>query len=150
MKNIVIALALAFGITCAIGCRGAEPAQQQPQTQAPAKDDIGPISVTGQAAENPNHPRLQAGPAAKRGALIDAYRKLLEQIKGLHVDATTQVRDFITEEDQIHARSGGFLQNIGAVGDAVDNGDGSWTITLTLSPDQVRKLLETLNQSRGQ
>lgn len=41
---------------------------------------------------------------AKRGAQVDAYRQLLERVKGLRLDSQTYVRDFVTESDIIETQ----------------------------------------------
>ncbi len=46
---------------------------------------------------------------AKRAAELDAKRQLLERIKGLRIDSTTQVRDFVTEVDVINSEVMGGL-----------------------------------------
>ncbi|MBK9120282.1 MAG: LPP20 family lipoprotein [Phycisphaerales bacterium] len=47
----------------------------------------------------------QVGPQARlmaiRAARVDAIRKLAERIRGLRLTSTTQVRDFVTESDEI-------------------------------------------------
>ncbi len=40
---------------------------------------------------------------ARRAAELDAYRKLAEYIKGLHISSSTTVKDFVTESDEINA-----------------------------------------------
>jgi len=39
---------------------------------------------------------------AKEAATADCYRKIAEQIKGVRIDATTYVRDFVAESDEIN------------------------------------------------
>jgi hypothetical protein len=46
---------------------------------------------------------------AQRAAEVDAMRKLLEQIKGLRLNSTTLVRDFITESDEIRTQADGIV-----------------------------------------
>lgn len=70
---------------------------------------------------------------AKRAAELDAYRKLLERVYGLQIDAGTRVRDFVTESDDIRARTEGELKgvrftNIRYAPDGVVELEGSITI----------------------
>ncbi len=41
---------------------------------------------------------------AERAAYLDAVRQLAENIKGVHIDSTTTVRDFVTQSDTITSR----------------------------------------------
>jgi hypothetical protein len=47
---------------------------------------------------------------ALRAAKVDAYRNLLEVIKGVRVDATTEVRDFTVASDTIRAQVEGMVR----------------------------------------
>ena len=49
---------------------------------------------------------------AKRAAELDAYRKLLERVYGLEIDADTTVRDFITTNDRIRTTAEGVLKGV--------------------------------------
>jgi hypothetical protein len=72
----------------------------EPPEMIVAEEDLPP------AAKMPPVPRgisPQAALMAKRGAEVDAYRRLAEQIKGLRIDSRTYVRDFVTESDAITA-----------------------------------------------
>jgi len=51
----------------------------------------------------------QARLMAIRAAEVDAMRKLLERIKGLRLNSTTLVRDFITESDEIRTHADGIV-----------------------------------------
>ena len=55
----------------------------------------------------------QARLMATRAAEVDAMRRLLERIKGLRLNSTTLVRDFVTESDEIRTYASGLV--IGAV-----------------------------------
>jgi len=49
---------------------------------------------------------------ARRGAEVDAYRKLAEMIKGVHISSETYVRDFVTESDEIRTGFNTFLKGV--------------------------------------
>ena len=53
---------------------------------------------------------------AMRGAQVDAYRLLGEQVIGLRIDAQTTVRDFVTESDDIRSSLEGFIRGIKVTG----------------------------------
>lgn len=63
------------------------------------------FKATGQAAIDPNAENpTQAKLMAQRGAELDAKRKLAETIAGLTIQSETEVRDFITEYDQVRTQ----------------------------------------------
>ena len=76
---------------------------------------------------------------SKRAAEADAYRKLAEAIKGLQINATTYVRDFVTEHDEISSHVDAVL-----VGSAVDktefDGDTA-VVTVSVPGMQVWEIL---------
>ncbi len=49
---------------------------------------------------------------AKRAAEADAYRKLAETIKGLHITSSTYVKDFVTESDVIQSELDTFIRGV--------------------------------------
>jgi hypothetical protein len=49
---------------------------------------------------------------AKRAAEADAYRKLAETIKGVQINSSTYVRDFVTESDEIRADLDTFIKGV--------------------------------------
>lgn len=54
----------------------------------------------------------QARLMAKRGAEVDAQRRLAEQIYGLHITSTTFVRDFVTQNDEIKTAMEQFIKGV--------------------------------------
>ena len=52
----------------------------------------------------------QARVMARRAATVDAYRQLIEQVKGLQLDSQTYVRDFVAESDVIATDLDNFLK----------------------------------------
>jgi len=53
----------------------------------------------------------QARPLALRAAVTDARRNLLEVVKGVHIDSTTQVENYMIKDEKIVARVKGVLKN---------------------------------------
>jgi hypothetical protein len=76
---------------------------------------------------------------AQRAAEIDAYRRLAERVHGLHITASTTVRDYVTEYDQINAA---VQQNLrGArVRSTAYGADGVVSVTMELT---VTELMST-------
>jgi len=58
----------------------------------------------------------QAKLMAKRGAIVDAQRNLLEIIKGVNVTSETTVNDMITTRDYIYTRIDGVIKGAQLVG----------------------------------
>jgi hypothetical protein len=47
---------------------------------------------------------------ARRAAILDGYRLLLESLHGVRIDSKTTVKDFVTQDDQINAATSGFVR----------------------------------------
>lgn len=65
---------------------------------------------TGAAVKTSGRSLAQLRPLAKRAAMVDAYRNLLETIKGVKVDSTTKVEDFMVTEDVIKTQVEGVVK----------------------------------------
>lgn len=57
----------------------------------------------------------QARPMAMRAAQVDAYRKLLEVVNGVRVDATTMVKDYAVESDVVRTQVEGIVRGAAIV-----------------------------------
>jgi hypothetical protein len=53
----------------------------------------------------------QARPLALRAAITDARRNLLEVVKGVYIDSTTQVENYMVKDEKIVSRVEGVLKN---------------------------------------
>lgn len=60
---------------------------------------------------------------AVRAARVDAMRKLAERIKGLRITSTTNVRDFVAENDQIQTELDAFIKGIRESGEPIYHAD---------------------------
>lgn len=103
----------------------------RPETRMPDPQSIPIVSVDmGASAKSISLPAIyrKVGAAerlkAKRAAEVDAYRKLIERVEGLKIGAQTQVKDFVTESDQIKT---GFTQRL----------QGARTVGVRYMPDGV-------------
>lgn len=99
----------------------------------------------------------QAKLMAKRGAIVDAQRNLLEITKGVQVTSETKVQDMITTSDYIYSRVDGVIKNAIQVGEAVEK-EGFIEVTMRISIydqkglapvlyDQVAKKMNTMNSN---
>jgi hypothetical protein len=70
----------------------------------------GYISATGNGAAAVKGNMAQARPMAKRAAIADAYRNLLETIKGVKVDSSTTVENFMVSTDIIKTQVEGVVK----------------------------------------
>ena len=67
----------------------------------------------------------------KRSSIVIARRNLLEVVKGVHIDATTRVQNFMVQSDTIASQVKGVLS--GSSVDKVEfNSDGSATATVSI------------------
>jgi predicted nucleic acid-binding Zn-ribbon protein len=82
---------------------------------------------------------------AKRAAKMDAYRNLLEVIKGIHITSDTKVEDMMLASDAIKSRTEGMLKGMRVVDVAYSN-DGGCEITVEVSINEEGQfLLSALN-----
>ena len=80
---------------------------------------------------------------ARRAAIIDGYRLLLEWLKGIKIDANTTVRNFVAESDEINAATRGFIRGA-QIGDVRYLADGTCEVDMEIHIDQfVRFLRQT-------
>jgi hypothetical protein len=82
----------------------------------------------------------QARLLARRAAIADAQRQLLEMIYGVRIDSETLVRDFVTERDEIRSRLEGKLRG-GQVVDTRYLPDGVVEVDMVVDLDLVEGAL---------
>lgn len=68
------------------------------------------VHARGIGAANPNMPESARRAMAVRAARLDAYRNILEAVKGVTLTAETTVRNFMTENDVIRTKVEGIIQ----------------------------------------
>jgi len=69
---------------------------------------------------------------AKRGAVVDAQRNLLEITKGVRVISETKVQDMIATSDYIYSRIDGVIKNATEVDEAIEK-DGYIEVTMRIT-----------------
>lgn len=83
-----------------------------------------PPSMAGNAA--------QAGVMARRAAIVDGYRNLLEKVGGVRVEAATTVRNYVLENDMVKTNISGLVQGARIVNEQALP-DGSYQVTLQVA-----------------
>lgn len=68
------------------------------------------ITATGIGAPNPNMPAVTARPMAIRAARTVALRNALEVVKGIQLNSTTTVENFMITSDVVKTQVSGFIQ----------------------------------------
>ncbi|MFQ5589897.1 MAG: hypothetical protein ACE5HE_01925 [Phycisphaerae bacterium] len=87
----------------------------------------------------------QARLLAQRAAKVDAMRRLLEEIKGLRLNSSTLVRDFVTEYDEISARAKGIVIGAMEVGSYLHNDELIAEVTMEVPVEKVFTKLQELH-----
>lgn len=75
---------------------------------------------------------VQARMMARRVAIVDAYRQLAEQIKGVNVDATTTVENMMVTSDRVTTHVNALIQGARIVDEKVIAG-GGYSVKMQLS-----------------
>ncbi len=89
------------------------------------------VRATGIGAINPNAASVGAARAgAITAARMDAYRRLLEAVKGVRVNSETTVRNSMVENDVIRTKVDGMVRGANRVGDVKYLSDTSVEVTL--------------------
>ncbi|MCD6310413.1 MAG: hypothetical protein J7M18_06835 [Candidatus Eremiobacteraeota bacterium] len=72
----------------------------------------GTVVTTGFGAsmKKPGRPIAVLKPLARRAAIVDAQRNLLEMIKGVYVKSDTMMRDFMIEHDIVETKVSGIIK----------------------------------------
>ncbi|MDR3590841.1 MAG: hypothetical protein P4N41_14410 [Negativicutes bacterium] len=78
------------------------------------------------------HSPAQANAMARRAAVVDAYRNLLEAVGEVRVEAATVVKNFAVESDVVRTRISGLVQGARVVSEQT-LADGSCQVTLEVS-----------------
>jgi hypothetical protein len=95
---------------------------------------------------------LNANPSqklmARRAALMDGYRLLLESVEGIRIDSRTTVKDFVTESDQINGQVSGFVRGIQMV-DTRYLPDGTCEVDLVLDLGNFVNFLKQTSTNYG-
>lgn len=86
-------------------------------------------------------PLPRAKMMARRAAIVDAQRQLVEQIKGAAVDAETTVENYLTISDIVKTKVSGMITGAKIVSEGMDS-DGGYTVTMSVPSYGVGSVAE--------
>lgn len=111
------------------------------------------INVVGYGApKNTFESAAQRRLMAMRASELDAYRKLSEQVSGVHIFGDTRVDDFIAGHDRIRSRLNTFIQGATITHQEFESDGVAITyMSMRVSRSQLQRMLERerIYQSRG-
>lgn len=111
------------------------------------------VNVVGYGApKNTFESAAQRRLMALRASELDAYRKLSEQISGVHIFGDTRVDDFISQHDRVRSRLNTFIQGATITHQEFQSDGVAVThMTMKVSRSQLQRMLERerIHQARG-
>jgi hypothetical protein len=102
------------------------------------------ITATGIGAPNPELPEAAQRGGAERAAKVIAIRNALETVKGMFLNSTTTVENFMTTKDEVRTSVDGFVKGAKQEGRTKYMSDGSVEITVTIPLDGIGNLGQML------
>jgi len=95
------------------------------------------IIATGIGAPNPDLPESAQRPSAIRAAQQIALRNALETVKGIYLNSSTTVENFMTTNDVVTSQVNGFVKGFQQKGRTKYMSDGSVEITMEIPLDGI-------------
>lgn len=95
------------------------------------------IVATGIGAPNPDLPQAAQRPGAERAARMAALRNALETVKGMHLNSSTTVQNFMTTNDVITTQVNGYVKGFEQEGRPKYMSDGTVEITMKIPLDGI-------------
>ena len=89
-----------------------------------------------------NLTRGQIIPLAKRAAMIDAQRNLLEAYAGTFLESQTEVKNYVAENDRIISRSGGLIKGVHLLSEQLAPDQSAVIVTVQAYSDDLRAALK--------
>lgn len=105
--------------------------------------NTGVITATGAGIPTTGTVGAQARMTARRAALVDAYRQLLEMTKGVQVDAETTVEMMMVTSDVVRTRVSGVINGARIIKENY-TADGGYEVTLQIGMFGQNSLAETV------
>ncbi len=98
----------------------------------------------GIGAPNPDLPEAAQRPGAIRAAQMIALRNALESVKGIFLNSSTTVQNFMTTNDVVTTHVNGYVKNFQQKGRIKYMSDGSVEITMEIPLDGIGGIAEAL------
>ncbi|MCP4707531.1 MAG: hypothetical protein GY869_02810 [Planctomycetes bacterium] len=95
------------------------------------------IVARGIGAPNPDLPEGAQRPGAIRAAQMIALRNALETVKGIYMNSSTTVQNFMTTSDVVTTQVNGYLKNFQQKGREKYMSDGSVEVTMEIPIDGI-------------
>jgi len=95
----------------------------------------------GAMPNEPSMPGSQKQLLAERAAKLDAYRNLMEEIKGIQVDSQTTVQDMITQDDTILTNIEAFIRGAKVVKSSLLK-DKSYEVIIEIGLEALKAIIE--------
>jgi len=86
--------------------------------------------------------RAQAILLAKRAALIDAQRNLLEEYAGTFLTSESEVKDFVAQNDRIISRTGGLIKGVHRLSERLTPDNSAITVTVRARESDIKAALK--------
>ncbi len=102
------------------------------------------IVARGIGAPNPDLPKAAQRPGAIRAAQMIALRNALETVKGIYLNSSTTVQNFMTTNDVVTTQVNGYLKGFKQKGREKYMSDGSVEITMEIPIDGIGSVGELL------
>ena len=102
------------------------------------------IVAKGIGAPNPDLPEAAQRPGAIRAAQMIALRNALETVKGIYLNSSTTVQNFMTTNDVVTSQINGYLKGFEQKGREKYMSDGSVEVTMEIPIDGVGSIGDML------
>lgn len=102
----------------------------------------GSIRSTGKGVPPDNVTPAQGKLLARRAAILDMQRNMLETIQGVNIDAHTKMDKFMIELDTVNSAVKGTISGIVIAEESWDDDEGIYTVTGQLKQDSLAKAMK--------
>ncbi|MDR1978155.1 MAG: hypothetical protein LBQ42_05425 [Synergistaceae bacterium] len=139
MKRILVSFLALSCVLCGWGVLSGEAADGVEKERGLVDWGQNYIESTGMAVAPTESTGAQAKALARRGAIVDLQRNLLEAVGGVQIDSRTTVNDFMAE-DRVRSEVHGIIQGVELL-------DGKWdgesyTVTGRIRLAQLRVIVD--------
>lgn len=148
MKKTLVVLTSAALFTFGAGALPVDtyfaPIKVSAQYQNPAYAQSEMITADGYGVLPPNIPFGQAKLMARRAAVVEAQRNLLETVKNVAIDSETNVEKSMLINDTIHSKVSGVISGARVIDEEFIREDGTYRVTMSVPMYGVGSLGEVV------